>query len=192
MEKKMNEEKSTQLLNRRIAILATDGFEESELFDTKWALENAGAKVEIVSLQSGSIKAWKNNNWGKTINVDRVVDETEGFQYDSLLIPGGVMSPDKIRANKRAIAFVLEFIQDDKTIASICHGPQVLIEAGVTKGKHLTSWPSLKTDLINSGADWIDEEVVVDNHLITSRSPKDIPAFNKKMIEGFSRSSRRI
>ena len=188
----MMDEKTTQLLDRRIAILATDGFEESELFDTKKALENAGAKVEIVSLFAGRIKAWKNNNWGRSIHVDRTVNETAGFQYDSLLIPGGVMSPDKLRENKRAIAFVLEFKEDNKAIASICHGPQVLIEAGLTKGKHLTSWPSLKTDLINSGADWIDNEVVVDEYLITSRSPKDIPAFNKKMIEGFARSSRRI
>lgn len=183
---------STLLLDRRIAILATDGFEESELFEPKKALEDAGAKVDIVSLHSGRIKAWKDGDWGKSIHVDATVDETEGFKYDSLFIPGGVMNPDKLRTSKRAIAFIHEFIEDDKTIASICHGPQVLIEAGLTKGKHLTSWPSLKTDLINAGADWVDEEVVVDEHLITSRSPKDLPVFNKKMIEGFSHSARRI
>ena len=188
----MTDEKRTILLDRRIAILATDGFEESELFEPKKALEDAGAKVDIVSLHPGRIKSWKDDDWGKSIHVDTTVDDTEGYMYDSLFIPGGVMNPDKLRTSKRAIAFIKEFIEDDKTIASICHGPQVLIEAGLTKGKHLTSWHSLKTDLINSGADWVDEEVVVDEHLITSRSPRDIPAFNKKMIEGFSHSTRRI
>ncbi|MBC7537299.1 MAG: type 1 glutamine amidotransferase [Bacteriovorax sp.] len=188
----MTDQKSTLLLDRRIAILATDGFEESELFEPKKALEDAGAKVDIISLQPGRIKAWKDDDWGKSIHVDATVDDTEGYKYDSLLIPGGVLNPDKLRSNKRAIAFILEFVEDDKTIASICHGPQVLIEAGLTKGKHLTSWPSLKTDLINSGADWVDEEVVVDEHLITSRSPRDIPAFNKKIIEEFAHSTRRI
>ncbi len=188
----MNEEKSTLLLNRRIAILATDGFEESELFYPKKALEDAGAKVDIVSLHKGRIKAWSNGNWGKSIHVDVTVDETEGVQYDSLFIPGGVMNPDQLRSNRRAIAFVQEFSEDEKMIASICHGPQVLIEAGLTKGKHLTSWSSVKTDLINSGAIWEDNEVVVDEHLITSRSPLDLPAFNEKMIDEFSRSARRI
>lgn len=188
----MPEEKNTLLLDRRIAILAADGFEESELMEPKKALENAGATVEIVSLHPGTIKGWNNGNWGNSVEVDATVEETEGVKYDALFIPGGVMSPDKLRTSKRAISFIKEFIEDDKTIASICHGPQLLIEAGITNGKHLTSWPSLKTDLINSGAEWTDEEVVVDEHLITSRSPKDLPAFNKKMIEGFAHSARRI
>jgi protease I len=185
-------EKSTLLLDRRIAILATDGFEESELFEPKKALEDAGAKVDIISLHPGRIKGWKDDDWGKSIHVDATVDDTQAVKYDSLFIPGGVMNPDKLRTSKRAIAFIHEFVEDDKSIASICHGPQVLIEAGLTKGKHLTSWPSLKTDLINSGADWIDAEVVVDAHLITSRSPNDLAAFNQRMIEEFSHSTRRI
>ncbi|MGZ3789564.1 MAG: type 1 glutamine amidotransferase domain-containing protein [Bacteriovorax sp.] len=184
-------EKNATLSDRRIAILATDGFEESELFGPKEALDAAGAKVDIVSLHSGKIKAWKKDHWGKSIDVDAIVDETTGVQYDALMIPGGVMNPDSLRMSKRAVEFVKEFIIDGKTIASICHGPQVLIETGLPKGKHITSWPSLKTDLVNAGADWVDEEVVVDANLITSRSPKDIPAFNKKMIEGFAHSTRR-
>lgn len=183
----------TQFLSdRRIAILATDGFEESELFEPKKAMEEAGAKVEIVSINPGTIRAWKGNNWGRNIHVDATVDETEGVKYDALMIPGGVMNPDKLRTNKRVIEFINEFIIDHKAIATICHGPQVLIETGMTKGKHMTSWHSLKTDLINSGAYWVDEEVVVDENLITSRKPSDIPAFNKKMIEGFAHSFRRI
>jgi protease I len=188
----MPENEIHKLSDRRIAILATDGFEESELFDPKEALEAAGAKVDIVSIHSGSIKAWKDKDWGRTIHVDATVDDAEGVQYDALMIPGGVMNPDQLRMNPRAIQFVKEFIEDGKTIASICHGPQVLIETGMTKGKHITSWPSLKTDLINAGAEWEDSEVVVDQNLITSRSPKDIPAFNKKMIDGFAHSTRRI
>lgn len=191
-EKQYNERPTQFLAERNIAILATDGFEESELFEPKKAMEAAGATVEIVSLQEGEIRAWKGKNWGKSIKVDTTVDETEGVKYDGLLIPGGVMNPDKLRTNLRAIEFIKEFIIDHKTIASICHGPQVLIETGFTKGKQMTSWPSIKTDLINSGADWVDEEVVVDDNLITSRKPDDIPAFNKKMIEGFAHSLRRI
>lgn len=189
----MQTEQGTQFLaDRKIAILATDGFEESELFEPKAAMEAAGAKVEIVSIHSGKIRSWKGDGWGKSIDVDTTVDQTEGVKYDALMIPGGVMNPDKLRSNKRAIEFVKEFIVDHKTIASICHGAQVLIETGLTKGKHMTSWPSLKTDLINSGADWVDEEVVVDDNLITSRKPADLPAFNKKLIEGFAHSARRI
>lgn len=184
--------KSTLLIDRRIAILATDGFEEAELVESKKALENAGAKVIIVSIQRGRIKAWKNGDWGMSIHVDESVDQAKGFEYDSLLIPGGVLNADKLRSNERVISFIHEFIEDDKTIASLCHGPEVLIDAGVTKGKHLTSWPSLKTDLINSGAVWMDQDVVVDEHLITGRSLKDIDAFNEKMIYGFSHSARRM
>lgn len=183
---------TTELKDRRIAILATDGFEESELFDPKEALEAAGAKVDIVSIHSGRITAWKHKDWGRSITVDTTVEETEAVQYDALMIPGGVMNPDQLRMNERAVAFVKEFVEDGKSIASICHGPQVLIEAGVAKGKHITSWPSLKTDLLNAGAEWEDAEVVVDQHIVTSRSPRDLPAFNKKMIEEFSHSSRRI
>ncbi len=174
-----------QLTSKHIAILATDGFEESELFDPKKALEEAGAKVEIISLKKGDIKAWKKNDWGKSIHVDATVDEAKVAEFDALMIPGGVMNPDKLRNDKKAVAFVKSFVNEGKPIASICHGPQVLIETGMTKGRRLTSWSSLKTDLMNAGAEWVDEEVVVDKGLVTSRCPDDIPAFNKKMIESF-------
>ncbi|MEA9357679.1 type 1 glutamine amidotransferase domain-containing protein [Bacteriovorax sp. PP10] len=180
-----------QLDNKRIAILATDGFEESELFEPKKALEDAGAKVNIISLKSGDIKAWKKTDWGKSIHVDAVVGDANQMQFDALMIPGGVMNPDKLRNDKKAVDFVKSFVSAGKPIASICHGPQVLIETGMTKGKTMTSWSSLKTDLTNSGANWVDREVVVDDNLITSRSPDDIPAFNKKMIEGFAATPKR-
>jgi protease I len=179
-------ESKNKLKNKNIAILATDGFEESELFEPKKALEDAGAKVNIVSLKKGDIKAWKKNDWGKSIHVDMLAGGSSSVEFDALMIPGGVMNPDKLRNDKAAVEFVKSFVREGKPIASICHGPQVLIETGLTKGKKMTSWSSLKTDLINSGANWVDEEVVVDGKLVTSRSPEDIPAFNEKMIESFS------
>ena len=182
----MFESKTHQLENRRVAILATDGFEESELFEPKKALENAGAKVNIISIKTGEIKSWHKKNWGKSIHVDAIVEDANPGQYDALMIPGGVMNPDQLRNNNKAVEFVKTFVNDGKPIASICHGPQVLIETGMIKGKTMTSWASLKTDLTNSGAKWVDREVVVDGNLITSRSPEDIPAFNKKMIEIFA------
>lgn len=184
-------ESKHQLDNKTIAILATDGFEESELFEPKKALEDAGAIVNIISLKSGDIKAWKKSDWGKSIHVDAVVGDANSMQFDALMIPGGVMNPDKLRNDKKAVEFVKSFVSAGKPIASICHGPQVLIETGMTKGKTMTSWSSLKTDLTNSGANWVDREVVVDDNLITSRCPEDIPAFNKKMIEGFAATPRR-
>lgn len=184
-------ESTHELDNKNIAILATDGFEESELFEPKKALEDAGAKVNIVSLKSGDIKAWKKTDWGKSIHVDTLVGNADSEQFDALLIPGGVMNPDKLRNDKSAVDFVKSFVNAGKPIASICHGPQVLIETGITKGKTLTSWASLKTDLTNSGATWVDREVVVDKNLITSRCPEDIPAFNKKMIESFAAAPKR-
>jgi protease I len=182
----MFESKTHQLDNRRVAILATDGFEESELFEPKEALENAGAKVNIISIKSGEIKAWKKKDWGKSIHVDAVVGDATSMQFDALMIPGRMMNPDQLRNDKKAVDFVKAFVKEGKPIASICHGPQVLIEAGMTKGRTMTSWSSLKTDLTNSGANWVDREVVVDDNLITSRSPDDIHAFNKKMIESFA------
>ncbi|MBY0414344.1 MAG: type 1 glutamine amidotransferase [Bdellovibrionales bacterium] len=175
-----------KLENKNIAILATDGFEESELFLPMKALQDAGAHVDIVSIKEGDIKAWKKNDWGKSIHVDSIVKNAKSTSFDALMIPGGVMNPDKLRNDKDAVAFVKSFMKDKKPIASICHGPQVLIEAGITKGKTLTSWASLKTDLTNSGAHWVDREVVVDGNLVTSRCPEDIPAFNEKMIEQFA------
>lgn len=170
----------------RVAILATDGFEQSELFEPKEALEEAGAEVRIVSLKKGEIKGWKHTDWGKSIRVDQALDETSEADFDALMLPGGVMNPDKLRAEKKAVSFVEGFVRSGKPIAAICHGPQLLIETGMLRGRRITSWPSLQTDLKNAGAEWVDEEVVTDNGLVTSRKPDDIPAFNNKMIEEFA------
>lgn len=170
----------------RVAILATDGFEQSELFEPKKALEEAGAKVSIVSLEPGEIKGWNHTNWGETIEVDLTVDEADAADFDALQLPGGVMNPDKLRMNEQAVNFVKAFFDAGKPIGAICHAPWTLIEAGVVRGKTVTSWPSLRTDLENAGAVWVDEEVVTDNGLVTSRKPDDIPAFNEKIIEEFA------
>lgn len=173
-------------MDKRIAILATDGFEESELQSPKEAIEKQGWKAEIVSLKSGSIKSWSNNNWGKEYAVDNIIDDVRPSEYDGLLIPGGVINPDKLRREEKVLDFVKGFFDAKKPVAAICHGPQVLISAGVVRGRELTSFESVKTDLQNAGAAWYDEEVVVDNGLVTSRSPQDLPAFNRKMIEEFT------
>lgn len=175
-----------QLKGKKIAILATDGFEQSELFEPRAALEKAGAQVQIVSLRRNPIRAWKDKDWGKKINVDLSLDEASVDRFDALMIPGGVINPDRLRIEVDAVEFVRDFAASGKPIAAICHAPALLIEADVVRGKKLTSWPSLKTDLINAGAYWFDEEVVVDKGLVTSRKPSDIPAFNRKMIEEFA------
>lgn len=172
-------------MNKRIAILATDGFEESELQSPKDAIEKQGWQAEIVSLKSGTIKAWDKNDWGKEYPVDNIVDDVNASEYDGLLIPGGVINPDKLRRENKVLDFVKAFFDEKKPVAAICHGPQVLISAGVVAGRELTSFESVKVDLQNAGAAWVDEEVVVDNGLVTSRSPQDLPAFNTKMIEEF-------
>jgi protease I len=175
-----------ELRNKRVAVLAENGFEQSELTEPKKALEEAGATVEIVSPQRSTIKGWQHTNWGDEFPVDRMLDDARGEQYDALLLPGGVMNPDKLRINPRAIEFIKHFVDSGKPIAAICHGPWPLIDAGGVKGRKMTSWPSLKTDLRNAGAEWVDQEVVTDRGLVTSRKPADIPAFNKKMIEEFA------
>ncbi len=172
-----------KLDGKKVAILAADGFEQSELFEPKKALEEAGAKVSVVSLESGEIKGWDKTDWGKTIAVDLTVDEADAADFDALQLPGGVMNPDKLRMNENAVSFVKAFFEAGKPVAAICHAPWTLVEADVVKGKTMTSWASLKTDLENAGAKWVDEEVVVDNGLVTSRKPDDLPAFNQKMIE---------
>ena len=174
------------LEGKRIAIVATDGFEQSELFEPKQALEDAGAQVDIVSLKSGKIKAWNKTDWGESIDVNATIDIADEEDYDALMLPGGVMNPDKLRQEESVVHFVEDFIAHGKPIAAICHGPQVLIETGYLRGKNMTSYGSLRTDMINAGANWMDTEVVVDNGLVTSRKPDDIPAFNKKMIEEFA------
>jgi len=175
-----------ELNNTRVAALVDNGFEQSELLEPKKALEAAGARVDIVSPQSGKVKGWQHTNWGQEVSVDVALDSASPDNYDALLLPGGVMNPDKLRANAKAVAFVKAFADSGRPIAAICHGPWTLIEAGAVKGRKVTSWPSLQTDLKNAGANWVDQEVVTDNGLVTSRKPDDIPAFNRKMIEEFA------
>ena len=172
-----------KLKNKKIAILATNGFEESELFEPKKALENAGAVVQLVSPERGRLKAWKHGKWSKEIDVDVTLDEAKEENYDMLLLPGGVINPDKLRRNENAINFILRFFKDKKKVAAICHGAQTMIDADVINGRTMTSFFSIKKDLQNAGANWIDSEVVVDDNLITSRNPGDLKAFNDKIIE---------
>ena len=177
---------NNQLQGKKIAILATDGFEQSELFKPKQALEEAGAEVSVVSLKAGEIKGWNEDDWGDKIAVDLTVEEAKAEDFDALQLPGGVMNPDKLRVNEKAVAFVKSFFEAGKPVAAICHAAWTLINAEVVEGREMTSYPPLQKDLENAGAKWVDKEVVVDNGLITSRNPKDIPAFNKKMIEEFA------
>ena len=177
---------SNDLRSKRVAALVEHGFEQSELLEPKQALEAAGATVDVVSPQSGRVKGWQHKDWGHEVTVDRPLDAASADEYDALLLPGGVMNPDRLRANERAVAFVKAFVDAGKPIAAICHGPWTLIDAGAVRGRMMTSWPSLKTDLRNAGANWVDREVVTDHGLVTSRKPDDLPAFNRKMIEEFA------
>lgn len=177
---------ANELHNTRVAALVENGFEQSELVEPKTALEHAGAKVDIVSPQKNKVKAWQHANWGVEVTVDRQLEDARPDEYDALLLPGGVMNPDKLRWNPKAVQFVKTFVQSGKPIAAICHGPWTLIEAGGVRGKKMTSWPSLQTDLRNAGAQWVDQECVNDHGLVTARKPDDIPAFNKKMLEEFA------
>lgn len=176
----------TQLNNKTIAILVADGFEQSELLEPQKALEQAGARTQIVSPAEGQVKGWNESDWGQTVPVDIPLQQANPDDYDALLLPGGVMNPDKLRVNPQAIAFVKAFFEAGKPVAAICHGPWSLIEADVVRGRTLTSWPSLQTDIRNAGGHWEDKEVVSDKGLVTSRKPSDIPAFNQKMIEEFA------
>ena len=171
------------LVGLRVAILATDGFEQSELLDPRAALESAGAAADIISLKSGSIRGWKDKAWSQEIAVDETVDRVDAKDYDALLLPGGVMNPDALRMEPKAVAFVKAFFDAAKPVAAICHGPWTIIEAGVSKGRQMTSWSSLKSDIVNSGGHWLDQEVVVDKNLVTSRKPDDIPAFNRAFVD---------
>lgn len=169
----------------RVAILATNGFEESELTEPKKALEREGAEVFIISPENDEIKGWKNGNWSDPIKVDARVDKVSSKDFDALVLPGGVINPDKLRTDMTSVDFIRTFFEDHKPVGAICHGPQTLIEAGVVNGRRMTSFASIRKDLENAGASWVDEEVVVDQGLVTSRSPKDLPAFNKKIVEEF-------
>ncbi|HYX31262.1 MAG TPA: type 1 glutamine amidotransferase domain-containing protein [Pyrinomonadaceae bacterium] len=177
---------SEELRGKTVAILVADGFEQVEMTEPKAALEAAGARARIVSPADGRVKGWKHTEWGDKFHVDVKLADADCGDFDALLLPGGVINPDKLRLEEKAIDFIHGFIRAGKPIAAICHGPWTLIDAGAVRGRTMTSWPSLKTDLRNAGANWVDEEVVVDNGIVTSRKPDDIPAFNRKMIEEFA------
>jgi len=170
-------------MGKKVAILTENGFEETELTSPKKAMENAGIKVDIVSPQKSKVKGWAHDHWSVELPVNVNLSNADMENYDALLIPGGAMNPDQMRMNEQCVQFARDFMKAGKTVAAICHGPQLLIETGLLKGRKLTSYPSIKTDLKNAGADWRDKEVVVDDNLITSRSPKDLEAFNKKLLE---------
>jgi protease I len=171
------------LQGKRVAILATNGFEQAELLEPRKALEAQGAKTQVISPEKGTIKGWNDKDWGKEVAVDLALESASAADFDALLLPGGVMNPDKLRMNPQAVHFVREFFETGKPVAAICHGPWLLVEAGAVRGRTVTSWPSLQTDIRNAGGNWVDREVAVDNGLVTSRKPSDIPAFNRKMIE---------
>ena len=176
---------SRTLQGKKVAILATDGFEQSELMEPRKALDEAGATTQVVSPTDSKIKGWNHKDWGNEVPVDVPLKSAKGDQYDALLLPGGVMNPDQLRMNPDAVAFVKHFTDAGKPVAAICHGPWTLLEAGALRGRTITSWPSLKTDIKNAGATWVDKEVVNDGNIVTSRKPDDIPAFNREMIRLF-------
>lgn len=174
------------LNGKKVAILVTNGFEQVEMTEPKRALEQAGAQTFIISPEREQVQAWQHFDKGDTFRVDVPLDQARPEDYDALLLPGGVANPDQLRTDERAVRFVRAFFEAGKPVAAICHGPWLLVEADVVRGRTVTSWPSLKTDLKNAGARWVDQEVVVDQGLVTSRNPNDIPAFNRKMIEEFA------
>jgi protease I len=174
-----------RLKGKRVAIVAADMVERVELIEPRKALQDAGAEVELVSLKPGEIKTFNHFAPAESEKVDRAVEEVDASEYDALMIPGGVGNPDQLRGDENMVAFVRDFFEQGKPVAAICHAPWVLIDAGVVRGRTMTSWPTVGTDLRNAGANWVDKEVVVDGGLVTSRKPDDIPAFNKKMIEEF-------
>lgn len=175
-----------RLTGMTIAILATDGFEQSELLKPREALAHAGAETVVVAPKDGEIRGWNKADWGEAVAVDQTLAEANADRFDALLLPGGVLSPDHLRMDPAAVAFVKAFFDADKPVAAICHGPWTIINAGGAKGRRMTSWPSLQLDLRNAGADWVDEETVTDGNLLTSRKPDDIPAFNMAMITLFT------
>lgn len=172
-----------KLKDKKVAILVTDGFEESEFTEPKTKLEASGSTVHVIAPHNGSVKAWKNGEWSNEYDVNLTLDEADEANYNALVLPGGVINPDKLRREKSAIEFTKAFFKSGKPVAAICHGPQLLIEAGALKGREMTSFPSVRTDLENAGARWTDKEVVVDQGLVTSRTPNDLEAFCNKMVE---------
>jgi protease I len=179
---------SAKLQGKKIAIVATDGFEQVELTEPKKPLEAAGAIVHVISPKAGQIRGWNFADWGENTKVDRTLDEAKPADYDGLVLPGGQINPDKLRIEPKAVAFVTEFFNSGKPVGAICHGPWMLVEAGVLKKKTLTSWPSIRTDIRNAGGHWVDEEVVTDENLTTSRKPDDLPAFNERLIREISQA----
>jgi len=180
---------ASNLHGKKIAILATDGFEQVELTEPRKALKEAGAKTEVIAPRDGEIKGWNIREWGESVKVDKTLEGAHPQDYDALVLPGGVMNPDRLRMDPMAVDFVRKFVETGRPVAAISHGPWTLVEAGVVKGKTLTSWPSIKTDIMNAGAQWVDREVCTDGQFITSRKPDDIPAFSRATIEAVSRGS---
>lgn len=180
-----------QLDRFKVAILVAEGFEQRELEEPKKALEQAGAKTRIVSPSEGQVQAWKHFERGDRFDVDVALEQADEREFDALLLPGGVANPDQLRMQPKAVNFVRHFLEHGKPVAVICHGPWTLIEADALRGRTITSWPSLKTDLINAGANWVDQEVVVDANLVSSRKPADLPAFNREMLNVFSAARQR-
>lgn len=179
------------LQGKTIAILATDGFEQSELIKPRQALDEAGARTQVVSPKEDKIKGWDMKDWGKDVPVDVPLKSADASKYDALLLPGGVQNPDQLRMIPEAVDFVKHFVEEGKPIAAICHGPWMLVEADAVRGRTVTSWPSLKTDIENAGGNWVDEQVILSNGVVTSRKPDDIPAFNREMIDLFSKGRMR-
>lgn len=175
-----------ELDGMKVAILAAEGFEQAELLEPRKALEEAGADTFVVSPAKGEVQGWKHFEKAEKVKVDVPLEQADASTFDALLLPGGVANPDQLRTQPRAVQFVRDFFEAAKPVAAICHGPWTLIEAGVVRGRTITSWPSLQTDLRNAGANWVDEEVVVDAGLVSSRKPQDLPAFNRRMIEAFA------
>jgi protease I len=177
---------ANELQGKKVAFIATEGVEQVELTEPWKAVEQAGAQPELISIDDGDVQAWNHFDKGDTFKVDRTIEEAQPDEYDALVLPGGVANPDQLRADENVVSFIRTFAQSGKPIGVICHGPWTLIEAGVVEGRKLTSWPTLQTDLRNAGADWVDEEVVVDQGLVSSRKPDDLPAFNAKIVEEFA------
>jgi deglycase len=180
---------SKNLQGLKVAILVANGFEQAELEEPRKALDQAGAETKVISPEKDKVRGWKVTEWGDEVKVDLPLEKAKGEDFDALLLPGGVMNPDKLRMNGEAVKFVKSFFDAGKPVAAICHGPWTVIEAGAARGRRITSWPSLKTDLRNAGANWVDEEMVSDGNLVTSRKPADIPAFNRGMIELFGQKA---
>lgn len=174
---------AADLNGRKVAILVTDGFEQVEMTEPRRALDAAGAETTLIAPSGDTVKGWDHTDWGEEFQVDLALQDARAEEYDALLLPGGVMNPDKLRMDENAVRFARSFFEAQKPVAAICHGPWLLVEADVVRGRKLTSYPSLQTDLRNAGAEWVDQEVVVDSGLVTSRNPDDLPAFSKKLVE---------